>query len=332
VRILLRPRVPLIALLLLAPSIPELLTGSTPITNLVVNPIGFAVSFGFDIALYGTGALLVREFSVILRRGWGSVLAWGAAYGIAEEGFAVHTFFERSGPPVGALTAYGSAYGVNWLWALGLTIFHATYSIALPILLTYLAYPSVRTVRWVDRGALTVTAGVYLAVVLFFALLVGHGPTPAALTLFLGIAAALLYLGARLPGETIRPVPGRRRVARKWIGFAGSLEWIAWITTLILSGTARASAWVAAAIIVALNGSALVAVRRWVGSEGLEASEFAFAVGMLVPLFLWDAVVELTVPGILGVAAVFAYLLYRLGRAVEARTAPVTPAQPDARA
>jgi len=104
VRILIRPRLPVLALLLLAPSIPELLTGSTPVSRLLVDPAGFAVSFAFDIGLYGTGALLVRELTLVLRKGWASVLLWGAAYGIAEEGLAVHTFFERSGPPVGALT------------------------------------------------------------------------------------------------------------------------------------------------------------------------------------------------------------------------------------
>jgi hypothetical protein len=322
VRILIRPRLPLLALLLLAPSIPELLTGSTPITNLVVNPLGFLVSYGFDIGLYGTGALLIREFSILLRRGWASVLVWGAAYGIAEEGLAVHTFFERSGPPVGALSVYGSAWGVNWLWALGLTVFHATYSIALPILLTYLWFPSARRERWVDRGALGLTGGVYLFVVVFFALLVGHGPTPAALLLFLAIEAGLLYVGVRLPSELLRANPGPSRVGRGWIGFAGGLEWIAWVATLILAGSHRVSAWAAAAVIIMLDGGAVLAVRRWVGSIELERAEFAFAAGMLVPLFLWDVVIEFTVPGILGVAAVFAYLLFRLGQTIEKRRTP----------
>ncbi len=327
-RILIRPRLPVLALLLLAPSIPELLTGSTPISRLAIDPVGFAVSYGFDVGLYGTGALLIREASVILRRGWASVLVWGAAYGIAEEGLAVHTFFERSGPPVGALTAYGSAGGVNWLWALGLTIFHATYSITLPIVLTYLAFPAVRSVRWVDRGALGLTAAVYAAVVAVFAALVGHGPTPGELAGCLALEAMLLYVGARLPSNLVRPRPGRARVGRLGIGLAGSLEWIAWVTVLVLSGADRGSAWVAGAIVVVLNGAALAAVRRGFGTVDREACAFAFAVGMLVPLFLWDFLIEFSVPGILGVAAVFAYLLFRLGRAVEARAPRAVGASP----
>jgi len=326
VRILIRPRLPVLALLLLAPSIPELLTGSTPVSRLAYDPFGFLVSFLIDVGLYGSGALLIREFAVILRRGWGSILLWGAAYGIAEEGFAVHTFFQPSGPPVNALAHYGAAYGVNWLWALGLTVFHATYSIALPILLTYLWFPRVAAVRWVDRSGLAVTAVVYLGVVALFARLVGHGPSAWAFALFLGIALGLVALGARLPRDALRLRPGPTTVGPWTLGLAGALEWFAWITVLILSGGRRGTALGLAAIVVAANTGALALVLRRVGTASLERSEFLFAAGMMIPLFVWDLVVEFSVPGVLGVAAIFAYLLYRLGRTIDQRLARPAPA------
>jgi len=329
VRILIRPRLPVLALLLLAPSIPELLTGSTPVSNLIYNPAGFAVSYGFDIALYGTGALLIREASVILAKGWASALLWGAAYGIAEEGFAVHTFFERSGPPVGALTVYGSAYGVNWLWALGLTVFHATYSIALPILLTYLWFPGSRGVRWLDRGSVVLVAVVYVAVVAIFARLVGHGPSPEAFALFALIEAILLVAGARVPSGLLRVGPGPRRIGRGTIGVAGSLEWIAWLAVLLASGGPRLLAWGSAVGLAVLDALALGLVVRYVGREDLERSEFAFATGMMVPLFFWDLLFTFSIPGILAVSGLFAYLLYRFGAAIDlrasARGSPATP-------
>ena len=324
-RILLRPRTPFLALLLLAPSIPELLTGSTPVSELVANPAGFAVGYALDLGLYGTGALVIREFSVILRKGWASILLWGAAYGIAEEGFAVHTFFERSGPPVGQLAVYGSAYGVNWLWALELTVFHATYSIALPVLLTYLWYPTSRDRRWVDRGGLALLAGIYLDEVGSFGLLVGHGPSPAAFLLFLAISLALVGLGATVRGDLLRPKPGPTTVGRWTLGFAGALEWVAWSFVLIVATATRLSAWLAAAAIVVANGAALAILTRRVGALGTQRAAYRFAVGMLLPLFLWDAVVELSIPGILLVAALFAYLLYRLGRTLDRRERGTVP-------
>jgi hypothetical protein len=327
VRIALRPRRPVWVLALLAPAIPELLTGSTPVSRLFVDPPGFFVSFGFDVWLYGTGALLVREASVLLRKGWASVLLWGAAYGIGEEGFAVHTFFERAGPPVGALEVYGSAYGVNWLWALGLTVFLATYSIALPILLTRLWYPGVRGLRWFDRGGAAALPVLYLAVVATFAVLVGHGPSAAAFGAFLGIALGLLVLGAVLPGEAIGAQPGPRRTGRWGPALAGALELAAWLFVLVVSGAHRLSAWTAAGVLVALDGFALYVLARRIGTVDVERSLYAVAVGMLVPLFLWDALLEVSVPGILGVAAIFAYLLYRLGRTIDRRRTPA-PASP----
>ncbi|HYB63022.1 MAG TPA: hypothetical protein VEE86_01185 [Thermoplasmata archaeon] len=334
-RILIRPRWPLLTLALLAPSIPELLTGSTPVSRLLYDPVGFAVSYAFDVGLYGTGALLVREAAVAFRKGWASIVLWGAAYGVAEEGLAVHTFFERSGPPVGSLTVYGSAYGVDWLWALGLTVFHATYSIALPILLTYLWFPEASKRRWLDGGGVAIVAAVYLAVVAVFAFLVGHGPSPALLGLFLAIEAGLLGAGFAAPERLLRVRSGARRVGRWGIAGAGCLEWAAWLIVLVLSHGERVPAWGAAAVIAGANGAALAVVLWGVGSDDLDRSKFAFAVGMLAPLFLWDAALEFTIPGLVGVALVFAYLLVRLGGVVDRRAlsaqasgGPVLPERP----
>ncbi len=151
-RILLWPRAPVVARLLLAPTIPELLTSSTPVSTLLFDPLQFLVSFAGIVGLYGTGALLIRESTAAYRKGWGTVLLMGAAYGIAEEGVAVRTFFQLGGSPVDALGSYGHLFGVNWFWALGLTLFHATCSIGLPILLTGLWFSEVRGRRWMDRG------------------------------------------------------------------------------------------------------------------------------------------------------------------------------------
>jgi hypothetical protein len=328
VRILIRPRLPVLALLLLAPAIPELLTGSTPITTLFFDPPQFGISFLGDIALYGTGALLIREFVVTYRKGWASVLLLGAAYGIVEEGLAVHTFFEPAGmPPVGALGAYGHAFGVNWLWALGLTAFHATYSIALPILLTQLWFPEVKDVRWMDRGSVVLVAGVYVFVVALFSVVVGHGPSPALLGLFLAILAVLVVLAYRAPSDLLSVRSGPPRTGHSGIAFAGTLYFDGWIVALVLAGgTQRVPAWGAAILLVAFALGALYVVLRRVGTEGLERSKFYFATGMLAILFAWDIVAEFSIPGILLVSAVFVYLLYRLHRTLLARESRAVPA------
>ncbi len=317
----------MLALLLLAPSIPELLTGSTPISELFTNPAGFAVSYLGDIGLYGTGALLIREFTVAYRKGWASVLLLGAAYGIAEEGLAVHTFFAPPGGTVGALGAYGHLFGVNWLWALGLTGFHATYSIALPILLTQLWFPKAKDVRWLDRGLIGLLTGVYLFEVALFSLVVGHGPDPLQLAFFLSVEVVLVGLAVVVPRDLLRLRPGSRALGRTGLVLAGTLEFDAWIGVLFLANFPKeVPATLAAALVVGVNLGALALVVRGVSPNGLDRSKFRFAVGMLAVLFVWDVPVEFAIPGILGVSAVFAYLLYRLGRTLRRREVTATSA------
>ncbi len=333
-RIRIRPRLPVLSLLLLAPSIPELLTGSTPITPLVTNPPGFFLSFGIDIALYGAVALLIREFAVAYRKGWASILLLGAAYGIGEEGFGTHTFFATGGPPVFVLGTYGHAFGVSWLWALGLTTFHATYSIALPILLSRLWFPAVSNVRWFDRGSVGLLAAVYLGVVGLFGLLVGHGPSPAAFAFFAVVAVGLIAFAVWLPADLLRLRSERPRIGRVGLVLAGSLSFAAWVGVIVFATNPVLPAVVAAAVVVVVNLGTLALLLLRVGTDGLEQSEYFFAVGMMAALFVWDILVELTVPGILAVSAVFAYLLYRLGRSIARRTPsadrpPAVPVLPE---
>ena len=312
---------PALALLLLAPSIPELLTGSTPVSELLYNPFGFAVGFSLDIALYGTGALLIREFSIYFHKGWASILLLGAAYGIAEEGFEVHTFFQPSGNPVGALGSYGHLFGVNWLWALTLTIFHATYSIALPILLVRLWFPAAKEERWLDRPTTTLLSALFVGeVVGFGGFVVGHRPSLGALAFFVALVAVLVGLALWAPSDLLRPLPGPRRLGTRTLAFLGAVEFLVYFTVLLAAASRAIPAVAMAGLVVAANAAVLLLLLRFVGTEGLERSEFLFAVGMLSVLFLWDVLIEfILVPGILVVTAVFVYLLYRLDRTLKSR-------------
>ncbi|EQD47168.1 hypothetical protein B1B_12443, partial [mine drainage metagenome] len=99
----------------------------------------------FLFGLYGSGVLLVRESVVRWNKGWIAVLCLGGAYGIIEEGLALKTFFDIR--EVGFSRAYGHWLGINWVWAVDGTIFHAVFTVALPILLVSLAFPSTRGLR-----------------------------------------------------------------------------------------------------------------------------------------------------------------------------------------
>ncbi len=129
------PRKPLIALLILSPAIAELLSGSSP-PEKFFNP----VTFLFLISLYGSGALLAREAWVRWGHKVPTLLLLGASYGVLEEGVVTRSFFCPTWPDLGPLAWYGYWLGVNWIWLVELTVFHAVFSITIPIILVELMY------------------------------------------------------------------------------------------------------------------------------------------------------------------------------------------------
>lgn len=198
-------------LYLLAPITAEALTGSTPPLQFV-NP----VSFLFLTALYGSGALLVRE--TVRRRGlgWWSVLLLGAAYGVLEEGLVVTSWMNPYWPDLAFLNGFSRALGINWYWALGMTAFHAVVSIALPITLVEAAFPRLAPLPWLGRRVYRLLF-VWLAVVSILGLIgfgflqfkqQGYHPPPLGWLLALVIAVALVWLGIHPLGRLWRHAQG----------------------------------------------------------------------------------------------------------------------------
>ena len=138
-------RKPVLLLFFLSPLIGEGLSGSTP-PLAFLNP-GVLFLLG---SLYGSGALLVRDYARRWNKGWRSILILGAAYGIIEEGIMVRSFFNPSWKDLGVLASYGRWLGVNWVWAEWLTIFHSIFSITIPIFLVELTFPQTRTKVWLS--------------------------------------------------------------------------------------------------------------------------------------------------------------------------------------
>ena len=183
---------PALTLFFLSPMLAELLSGSAP-------PVEFFSPFALLVlaALYGSGAILVRELRVRWGKGWPTVLALGAAYGIVEEGLMVKSFFDPNWMDLGPLGSYGRWAGVNWVWSLKLTIFHAVFSIAIPILLVELIFPAQRGERWIGRWGIVGLSLLLLADVLlgFFALTTYRPPLVPYLLAVVAVVA--LFLVAR---------------------------------------------------------------------------------------------------------------------------------------
>ncbi|MCI4344978.1 MAG: hypothetical protein L3J87_05075, partial [Thermoplasmata archaeon] len=276
----------------LAVGIPEVLTGSTNLNTLFVNPLRFVLfTVPSELALYGAGVLLIREAAVVWKKGWATVLLWGGAYGILEEGFAVHTFFMTSGSPVGALGSYGHYWGVNWVWAVGLMIFHAVYSIALPILLVRLFYPETSTMRWLTRRQIGLVGGLYAADVVILGLLVGSGPATGPFLFFAALVVGLILLGLALPPKLFAPRAGPMRVRARTLALLAATPFASWVVLGYILHSSIPEPVVTIGLIVGANALAFFALLRWAGTETPLKSGFAVAEGLLVTLLLWTPLV-----------------------------------------
>ena len=179
---------PAVALFFLSPAVGELLSSSSP-------PAEFFQPFTFLLlaSLYGSGALIVHELAHRWRKGWPGVLLLGAAYGIVEEGLAVKSFFDPNWMDLGPLGVYGRWAGVNWVWSVGLTIYHAVFSIGIPILLVGLLFPARRRHSWLSSNGFRWIAGLLGAATLFINLALT--PYRPSLLAHLLAAASVIGLG-----------------------------------------------------------------------------------------------------------------------------------------
>jgi len=193
-------RIPLLLLLFLPPVIAELLTASSP-------PAEFFTPFAFVVlvGLYGGGAILARELVVRCHKGWPSLLALGAAYGILEEGLMVKSFTNPDHVDLGILGQYGRWGGVNWVWAVEVTMSHAVFSIIVPILLTRAIFPEEFGRSWVGRRGLILLVVMLVALTLlgFF----GFPSRPRLLPYALWVVSVLglTVLAQRLPAQPFAP-------------------------------------------------------------------------------------------------------------------------------
>ena len=179
----------------------ELLTGSMPVFPETL----FSPVTALDLCLYGSGVLLVREIVVIWKKGWFSILAFGAAFAIIEEGIALKTWFFTDDMNI----TYGRRMEVNWSFGIAETIVEALFSIALPIMLTRIAFRGSESVRWFGTKGLVAASTMLLAVVLIFFRITMDRFTyiGAQLPLALLMTAAFILIGFVIKSPTAQKEP-----------------------------------------------------------------------------------------------------------------------------
>jgi hypothetical protein len=305
-------RHPVLLLLALTPGIPEYLSGSTAVWPIAVSPVVFFLFLGLNLGLYGPGVLLVREAHVRWKKGWSTILLLGAAYALLEEGTALSTLFNPKASVVGGLGSYGHAFGVSWVWLIGILGIHIVYSVGLPILLLGLALPETRGQRFLTGSRLPLTVIVYGVDILFLVFISGYYVVAAPLLGAAALAAGLLWLIAWwLPPGLLDPPRATPSRGPRFFFVLGLLYFALLILVPGLIGQAHLPAYVAAVADLVAILLLFLAIWTAIGRTSNEPQLIAVALGAILPLVAIGVVGQWFLPFVI-VLDVIALLFFRI--------------------
>ena len=156
---------PVIMLAVLSPLTAEFLLGDQYLAGMssAGAQVGMLISF---IALYGMGALLIRELARRLRIGWAGLLLLALAYGIFEEGLITQTLFNPHYLGHNLLApGHIDVLGIGAPWTIFVISLHVVWSICTPIAIIEAWHgrngrPD--TVPWLGRLAIVVCVIIFL--------------------------------------------------------------------------------------------------------------------------------------------------------------------------
>ncbi|WP_405062314.1 hypothetical protein OG474_11910 [Kribbella sp. NBC_01505] len=277
---MLKRTLPALGLFFLSPIVAEFVLGNIPIT---------AIYALFTLApLYGGGAVLIRE--LVRRRGWGypSVVVLALAYGVLEEGVTTMSLFNPNYADQRLLDpGFIPALGIGAPWTVFVLGLHTIWSITVPIV----AMESIsRRPRepWLGKVGLSLYGALFaLGVFGSTAFAVGSDPFVAAPGQFAGVAVAiviLVVLAVWVGNRKREPQSGQ--VPPVWSAGVGGL---ALSSAWMLSNDLVHSAWLDAAVMVAIDVLAAVVLTNWSRRAGwTQRHSVAVASGVLLT-YVWHA-------------------------------------------
>src|ERR1700761_6734296 len=140
-------------LLLLAPFIGELLSGSTRASILFV--------YLPEVMVWGVGALFCRELVRRWRAGGVSLLLLGLALAIAEE-FIIQQTSLAPLPFPGANAGYGRIWGLNLVYLLFMLGYESVWVVVVPVQVTELFFPRQASEPWLRLRGVIIGCVVFL--------------------------------------------------------------------------------------------------------------------------------------------------------------------------
>jgi hypothetical protein len=179
----------------------ELLTGDTPL-DVYLGPITFVI---LNLT-YGGTLVVLRETVMRWGKGFPSILLLAAGYGMVNEaidtkGFFAPHFYAVAGS---GLEGFGRHFGINVPWALYISIFHAIFSIMVPLVLVEAVFRDQKT--WIGKKLYVTLIIAVLACSIFSFEVISLGPDfyhyqegPGPISLILALMATLIFLARVIP-------------------------------------------------------------------------------------------------------------------------------------
>jgi hypothetical protein len=140
---------PALTLMVLAPLVAEVLPGATRMSSIFVLPI--------EIAIWGGGAVMIREAVRRWRLGWLNMLLLAVALAVAEECLIQQTSLA---PLVIKLKGveYARAFGVNYVYLLWALLYESLFVVFIPVGLSELIFRRRRDEGWLNTAGAAVVA------------------------------------------------------------------------------------------------------------------------------------------------------------------------------
>ena len=299
-------------LLFFSPINAELLTASSP-------PIEFffPTTFIFLTLFYGTGVLIVHEAATEWKKGWPTIMVLGLAYGVIEEGLVTMSFFNSNWPDIAYLGTYGHFYGVNWVWCVGLSIFHSVWSISVPILVTRMIFPSVAGQRLLQRRSIFAALVIFpiISLLLTFSIANETGfvaPAPQYICA-IAISIALILFARRMPLRLFSPSNDRSSESVLRSGLSGFCFSAGFFLTMYLVPFLLPIPAVTIIMILLLTVACARYFEKRISVSGNPIHKWALFIGLEMMFVAWAFVHEFApaIPNTAGMSIVgIAYIMF----------------------
>ena len=278
---------PALCLFLASPLIGEYLLGSLPASMIFLLPL--------MAAMYGSAAILIREWIRRTGRGWPSIFLLAIAYGLLEEGFVTQSLFNPNYLHL-RLLDYGwlPSLGTAFPWAIYVIGIHAVWSISVPIALTEAAFPARHDRPWLKTTGFVLYSLLFIVgctlIATFTYKQVPFMASPAQLAVTALVIVASCVIAMRLPraSETGRAAPSPPAPPRPVVLFFASLVAGSLFMQLEYSAiTTLHWKWIATVLVQIAIVTAFIAfivaarIRSWSASQF-----FALAAGAFV-VYVW---------------------------------------------